>query len=104
MRLRISFHYKCSNFQDYLKYFRSNCECVLTSFFTLLRFLVMLNIDQIPKSKKAVLTQRVNIAIDEGMKKDLLELKGQGVDVNEWLRRLIRKELPKVKQFCQSSG
>lgn len=61
-----------------------------------------MDLNEIPMQKKAQLTQRLTMAIDEGLKRDLMELKYQyGIDISEWIRKMIRSELPRIKDACQ---
>ena len=53
----------------------------------------------IPRLQKAKLTERITLPIEPEIKNDLAELKNiHSVDVSEWLRSLIRLNLPKLKQ------
>lgn len=53
---------------------------------------------EIPKLKNAVLTGRVLLAVEPEIERALKDLKhNHDVDTSEWLRRLIRAELPKLR-------
>ncbi len=61
-----------------------------------------IEMDEIPLTRKALLTQRIMVAVDERTKHDLMILKHQHrVDITEWIRKLIRSELPKIKLACE---
>jgi hypothetical protein len=64
----------------------------------------MLDLGDIPRLEKAALTNRITIAIDETIKRDLMQLKYQyGIDTAEWIRSLIRREIFHVKEACEKS-
>lgn len=53
----------------------------------------------IPMLKKKTLTAKVNVAFEEPVHADLEKLKREyGVDTMEWIRSLVRSELPKLKK------
>lgn len=53
----------------------------------------------IPMLKKRVLDDQLNIAIEKPLKEELRSLKSKhNVDYNEWIRGLIRQELPNIKK------
>ncbi len=55
--------------------------------------------EEIPRRKRPRLTERVTLSVDPGMRAELTELKDKkNVDVSEWLRGLIRRELPLLKK------
>lgn len=55
--------------------------------------------NDIPSLKKKTLTERITLPLESGLKSELESLKrDHGVDTSEWLRRLIRAELPKLRQ------
>lgn len=58
---------------------------------------------EIPRLKHAVLTGKILVAVEPEIEKDLKDLKhNHDVDISEWLRRLIRSELPRLKeQVCK---
>lgn len=52
----------------------------------------------IPRIKKAVLTQKLNIAIDDQTKRSYEMLKeSHGIDVAECVRRAVRAELARLR-------
>ena len=52
----------------------------------------------IPMLKKKTLTAKVNVALEEHTHAEIEKLKREyGVDTMEWIRGLIRQELPKLK-------
>jgi hypothetical protein len=52
----------------------------------------------IPRVKKAVLTQKLNIAIEDDLHSRLGKLRSDyGIDVAECLRRVIRKEADRLE-------
>jgi len=58
-----------------------------------------MDLQEIPKLKHALLTERLMLAVDPEMKKSLEDLKrNHDIDVSEWIRRILRSELPKLRQ------
>lgn len=54
----------------------------------------------LPKLKERVNTEKISVAVDGEMKRDLENLKYlKRVNVSEWIRQLVRRELPKVKDW-----
>jgi hypothetical protein len=54
--------------------------------------------NDIPRIKKAVLTQKLNIAVDESTKSDYDTLKSRhGIDVAECVRSAVRREIKRLK-------
>lgn len=53
--------------------------------------------DELPRLKKAVLIEKVSIAVDESFKYEWVEAKERGIDVAEWARRILKREIPKLK-------
>lgn len=55
---------------------------------------------ELPRLKGPSHTQRLTIPVDPDLKSRLARLKAEKqVDVTEWIRRLIRKELEKLDLF-----
>jgi hypothetical protein len=53
----------------------------------------------IPMLKKRKLDDQLNLAIEKALKQELRALKEQhDVDYNEWIRSLIRRDLPGLKK------
>jgi hypothetical protein len=60
---------------------------------------------EIPKLRDAFLSERFMLAIDPEMKRGLMELKyTYGVDITEWIRRMVRSELPKLREQLSELG
>lgn len=54
----------------------------------------MSNIIELPKLKERLNTEKISLAVPEKLKKDLESLKyNKGINVSEWLRRIIIREL-----------
>jgi hypothetical protein len=54
--------------------------------------------ESIPMLKRIRLDDRVTVPMERELKSEIMRLKSdQGVDVLEWIRQLIRKELPTLK-------
>lgn len=52
--------------------------------------------------KKAFLNRRFTLAIDEELQKELMALKYQdGIDISEWIRQLVRTNIPILKKLCE---
>lgn len=61
--------------------------------------------NDIPRIKKAVLTQKLNIAVDEPTKTDYDMLKSRhGIDVAECVRRAVRTEIERLKASVTQSA
>lgn len=59
-----------------------------------------IDLREIPMQKKAVLTERFTLAVEESLKRDLMELRYRyNIDVQEWIRDMIRKNLTKIKKI-----
>lgn len=57
-----------------------------------------LSMQSVPMLKRKTLTAKVNVALEETTAQELERLKRQyGVDTMEWIRGLIRQDLPKLK-------
>lgn len=53
----------------------------------------------VPMLKRKFLEERVTLPLDKATANDLRQLKSlHGVDTMEWLRAIIRTELPKLKK------
>lgn len=66
---------------------------------------IMMNFSEVPMQKKAFLNRRFTLAIDEELQKELMALKYQeGIDVSEWIRQLVRTNIPILKKLCERSS
>lgn len=55
--------------------------------------------ESIPMLRGRVLDEKITVPLERAVKAELVELKLQkGVDVLEWIRGLIRRELPRLKE------
>lgn len=53
----------------------------------------------VPMLKRKTLVEKINVALDTETYKELRQIKDvNGVDTMEWIRGLIRSELPKLKK------
>lgn len=52
----------------------------------------------IPLLKGKRLVERITLAIEKDLYEELMQAKEKGVDHAEWIRMLIRAELPKLKK------
>lgn len=58
----------------------------------------MTNDSSLPRLKSASKTKQINIPVDPEMKEALCRLKEEHrVDITEWLRQIIRRELDALK-------
>ncbi len=53
--------------------------------------------EQLPRLKKAMLIEKVSIAVDEPFKAEWIQAKERGIDVAEWARRILKREIPNLK-------
>lgn len=58
-----------------------------------------MKIDSLPKrhKKTALYTERLTIPVEPEIKSVIAELSSNNVDTMEWLRKVIRKEIAKIK-------
>lgn len=52
----------------------------------------------IPLLKGKRLVERITLAIEKDLYEELMHAKENGVDHTEWIRMIIRAELPKLKK------
>lgn len=53
--------------------------------------------EELPLRKNPQLNDRLTLALDRELKTSILELKQKGLDHQEWIRMILRREVPKAK-------
>lgn len=60
--------------------------------------------NEVPRLGSAIYTEQINIKVDKSMKEDLFRLKSEEkIDVAEWIRQMIRRELRGIKSNFKAS-
>lgn len=57
-----------------------------------------MGLTELPRYKKAELTQKISICVTSEMKASLLKLKASGIDYASWIRILIEEGLREIKK------